>query len=475
MTLPDCRHAAHSACVVSQPGRLLQASVPVATTRPVPPSPAARPAQPSPIVSVQPLPATITHRVNHNGYLESYTLGLLLAVSATAVAIAWTAAAIARRARGRRLFPALPRWAANGGSGLTVFVLLLAGVLVLVNNYVGYVPSLNSLFRPPTSSNGIARTASDADRSRVIRLRIPAPSAGIVTGTTYVYLPPGYDQPSNADRRYPVIYLIHGYPGRAADWFIAGRLKSTMDLLIETHYIGPMIVVSPTASSGYFHDDECLDSPGRVAVESYLSFDVVDAIDRAFRTVPDRAHRAIGGMSSGGYCAMNIALHHLHRFSIILASEPYGDPGMNPFRVLLDHSWARWRTNSPTFYIPRWDFSLPVAAFLDSGSADRSTTTDALRLAALLAARGQAASYRVAVHQHHNWREARAALPYALIFAWQHFGKLPDGGSDAADARQVDRLLQYALTLPPPRTRAQATHPPSPSETAPVASPAQRT
>jgi enterochelin esterase-like enzyme len=186
-------------------------------------------------------------------------------------------------------------------------------------------------------------------------------------------------------------------------------------------------------------------------LQSYLAFNVVDTIDRTFRTIANRTGRAIGGMSSGGYCALNVGLHHLHRFSEILASEPYGTAGMRALQQDLGGNWPLYRANAPAFYIPIWRFTLPVASFLDSGGFDRRTTTDALRLAEQLALRGQPASYRPAPHQHHNWREARAALPYALIFAWQHFGKMRNGGSDAADLAQFVRVLHYAQSLPPPR------------------------
>ena len=106
--------------------------------------------------------------------------------------------------------------------------------------------TLGDLLHPPGTPTGahVLRDAADAQRSRVLQLSIPAPNEGVSRGTTYVYLPPGYDQPANADARYPVVYLIHGYPGRAQDWFTAGGVKSTMDLLIRDYYIGPMIVVS---------------------------------------------------------------------------------------------------------------------------------------------------------------------------------------------------------------------------------------
>lgn len=406
---------------------------------------------PTSIITVAPLPAQITRQIAHSGYLESSALGVTLLISAGVITVVAAGTAVARRRRGRRILPGIPRWAAVTTTSMSVAALLLAGTLVLVNSYVGYVPDFGALFQPPgVSGVRVLAHPSDPHASRVVRLSIPAPRDGIHSGTTYVYLPPGYGLPENADRRYPVVYLIHGYPGRAQDWFTAGGVQRTMDLLQQHHYVGPMIVVSPTASTGYLDDSECLNAPRHFAIENYLAFDVVDTVDHLFRTIPDRAHRAIGGMSSGGYCALNVGLHHLHRFAVILASEPYGTAGLNALHQSLHGNWAVYRANAPAWFIPQWHFGLPVASFLDSGGKDRRTTTDALRLAEELAAQGQPTGYRSAPHLHHNWREARAALPYALIFAWQHFGTMRDGGSDAADAGQFTRILRYAQTLAPP-------------------------
>lgn len=416
---------------------------------------------PTTIHTVTPLPGNLTHKVGTDGYLESYSLGVTLLVLCGVVVASGIAAAVLRRRRGRRLLPRLPRWSVVAANSVVAIVLLLAGVLVLVNNYVGYVPTLGALFTPPgTSVAATARDAHNPNVSHVVRMSIPDRGAGVPTGTAYVYLPPGYYDPANATRHYPTVYLFHGYPGRPQDWFTAGRVQSTMDLLLREHYVGPMIVVSPTASTGYLHDDECLNAPGHFALENYLAYDVVRAVDRTFRTYRSRSYRAIGGMSSGAFCALNVGLHHLHRFSVILASEPYGDPGLHPLHRVLGNNWALWRANSPSFYIPLLRFRPVVATFLDSGGFDVHTTPTALRLAQQLAARGQEASYRPAPRQHHTWREARMALPYALIFAWQHFGRLPGGGSDRADVNQFRGILAYAQTLPPPRAKTSRRSPP---------------
>lgn len=147
---------------------------------------------------------------------------------------------------------------------------------------------------------------------------------------------------------------------------------------------------------------------------------MVQTIDRDFRTIADRRGRAIGGMSSGGYCSLNLGLRHQDVFSTILASEPYGDPGRNALRPLLADNTVLFRENSPADYVPQLRFRYPMAVFLDAGTDDSATSRTATRLADMLAHRGQYVALRLAQGLGHTWREARAELPYSLVFANQH-------------------------------------------------------
>jgi S-formylglutathione hydrolase FrmB len=179
-----------------------------------------------------------------------------------------------------------------------------------------------------------------------------------------------------------------------------------------------MIVVAPDASGGWLHDSEMLNQVGGPQVATYLTRTVVDAVDGTYRTVPDRGARAIGGMSSGGYGALNLGLRYQGVFTVILSEMPYGDPGPVTWS-LLGGSHALWLANSPSRYIPTMVFQHPMAVDLIAGSRDR-TRGEAVRLARMLAARGQPAQDTIVPDANHTWRGARAELPYALAFASQH-------------------------------------------------------
>jgi enterochelin esterase-like enzyme len=355
------------------------------------------------------LPAGLLRQLDQAGPLErpliALGLGGLLAASA----------ALAVRGRQRGGFAGRQRWLRRAGAAAWFSGLTACTVLAWANVYVGYVPNLPDLLGRLTAPGGHG--------SQVVTLRIGGLGLDVPPRPAYLYLPPGYADPASATRRYPVLYLLHGYPGGPADWFRGGQIRPVMDAMLRDHLVQPMIVVAPDANGGWLRDSEMLNQVGGPQVETYLTRTVVQAVDRRFRTVADRAGRAIGGMSSGGYGALNLGLRHQDLFSVVLAEMPYGDPG--PVTAsLLGGSHALWLANSPGAYIPTLAFRHPMAVDLLAGTRD-PTRSEAARLARMLQARGQDAVDTVVPGANHTWRGAHAELPYALAFASQHLHDPP--------------------------------------------------
>jgi hypothetical protein len=121
----------------------------------------------------------------------------------------------------------------------------------------------------------------------------------------WVYLPPGYD--ADPARRYPVVYVIQGYTGHVAMWRnrVAYRqpFPETADAMFARGDAPPAIVVYADAWTAY-GGSQFVDSPGTGRYHSYLCDEVVAYVDARYRTIPDAAHRAIAGKSSGGFGAM---------------------------------------------------------------------------------------------------------------------------------------------------------------------------
>jgi len=367
------------------------------------------------------LPSAVTRVLAHPpAPLESRWLAAAFLAAGLAVA-AWTWRA--RRRRGRGVAVA-HRGLRTATAAAATAVSLLLGALVLVNAHVGYLPTVSSLLgRLPTpiaaQPNPLRPAQGLPGVASVQQVTIPAdPALELPALPAVVYLPAGYGA---SQRRYPVVYLIHGHPGRAIDWFNGGQVARTMTMLLADHLVQPMIVVSPTVATSWASDSECLNAVGGPQFETYLTRDVVGFIDRRYWTISQASGRAIGGMSSGGYCALNLGLHHRDEFSVILAHEPYGTPGSSARWRLLGGSQALYQANSPIAYLPTMTFRHRFAVFLDAPSSDRGSLSDTLRIAHELVARSQLVSLRVVRGVGHTWLEARLGLPYSLVFASQQW------------------------------------------------------
>jgi S-formylglutathione hydrolase FrmB len=120
-----------------------------------------------------------------------------------------------------------------------------------------------------------------------------------------VYTPPGYD--AEPGRRYPAVYVIQGYTGHLAMWWNRSPFRQpfpeTADAVFSGGDAPPAIVVYVDAWTA-FGGSQFVDSPGTGKYHSYLCDEIVPYVDARYRTVPDAAHRAIMGKSSGGFGAM---------------------------------------------------------------------------------------------------------------------------------------------------------------------------
>lgn len=133
-----------------------------------------------------------------------------------------------------------------------------------------------------------------------------------------VYLPPSYD--SDRQRRFPVVYCLHGFTGTGRGWLNGGPLQRTLperiDRLITERRCDEVILVMPDGWS-YFGGGQYVNSVANGRHEDYICEDVVGAIDRTYRTVADAAGRGIAGKSSGGFGALTLAMHRPDRFSAV--------------------------------------------------------------------------------------------------------------------------------------------------------------
>jgi len=129
-----------------------------------------------------------------------------------------------------------------------------------------------------------------------------------------VYTPPGY----STDRKYPVLYLLHGIGGDETEWQRFATVDVLMDNLIADSKAVPMIVVMPNGRAQ--KDDRpgpnpMATAPAFAVFERDLLDDVIPAIESRYSVRADREHRALAGLSMGGGQALNFGLGHLDNFA----------------------------------------------------------------------------------------------------------------------------------------------------------------
>jgi enterochelin esterase-like enzyme len=128
-----------------------------------------------------------------------------------------------------------------------------------------------------------------------------------------IYVPPGY---ASNTQPLPVLYMLHGLGGSQNDWQRAG-LYDVATQLIESGQIPPMLIVAPAGESGYWIDH--YNNGPRYA--SYVTRDLVTYVEARYRTLPDRAFRAIGGNSMGAHGALQLAMNNSSEFATVGAHQ----------------------------------------------------------------------------------------------------------------------------------------------------------
>jgi S-formylglutathione hydrolase FrmB len=193
--------------------------------------------------------------------------------------------------------------------------LTLTGALLLINNEYGVWPTVGDLLGHTRILDGSAlhlQPGSPAsDKGILVALDPPATRSHFAHRPGSVYLPPAYFTPART--KLPVIVMLAGAPGSAAQWPTSGKAVATADAYAATHHGRAPILLFVDQNGSATGDTECIDGPQGNA-ETYLTVDVPDFVTRTLR-VPDFPGRwAVAGFSAGGTCAVDLALAHPDTF-----------------------------------------------------------------------------------------------------------------------------------------------------------------
>ena len=191
------------------------------------------------------------------------------------------------------------------------------------------VRDINTYYNYFIISGGVADKYVDVKHAggKLQYIWYPSSLEGMKRRRMAVYTPIGYN--IHDSRRYPVLYLLHGSGGDETAWAECGRLVQIMDNLINSGLCTPMIVVMPNGnvdlSAAPGEDPEnpnVVPSGNNMSsmlgkIERHFVPDIVKYIDTNYKTIPNKAQRAIAGLSLGGLHTLYIALNNPKTFNYI--------------------------------------------------------------------------------------------------------------------------------------------------------------
>ena len=246
-----------------------------------------------------------------------------------------------------------------------------------------------------------------------------------------VYLPAGYA--SNTDKKYPVLYLLHGMNGTNKDWPGRGHLQDVMDQLRAAGEVCEMIVISPDAGgnigegvwNGYFDMEDW-------AYERFFFEEFLPAVEKEYRIKGDKASRAIAGLSMGGGGSTSYAQRHADMFCACYAMSALMHLDAPQAQAPRDEKDKMWHLTKAVNKLSCVDFVnnaddktkealRTVAWYVDCGDDDFLFECN---MNLVLAMRKAGVPYQLRVRDGgHTWEYWHSALYNALPFVSRIFEK----------------------------------------------------
>lgn len=270
-------------------------------------------------------------------------------------------------------------------------------------------PSSTATIRPITPS------ATTSDTPQPTRTLTPTPVCTETVGTVEtegypgfvlpeqipfrIYLPPCYHL---GERRYPVLYLLHGFPYDESHWVELGVIE-LVDEKVESDTWPPFLIVMPRQPEPLFTSSD--GGPG--SYEEEFVEGLIPHIDQTYRTLPSQETRAIAGISRGGVWALEITFRYPDLIDVVAALSPalnvnYARPPYDPFVIV--NSGAR----------------LPGRIFLSAGEQEASFLEQVEKLSLALDERGVTHSFVVGSggHDSEGWKAMMDEALDFIVMGW---------------------------------------------------------
>lgn len=260
-----------------------------------------------------------------------------------------------------------------------------------------------------------------AGKNQTDTITIPSDKLAYPMKVVVVVPQEAVDNPDSG-KRYPTLYLLHGYSGDYSNWV---KLGGNIDSLAT---VNEMIVVCPDGRDSWYWDSK---SDPKMQMESFFVEELIPAIDKQFPTKAERDQRAITGLSMGGQGAMFLAIRHPELFSA--AGSLSGGLDIRPF----PDSWKMKKAigsikDNPQEWESRTIYNLvdslepgTLDIIFDCGSEDFFHQVN-LNLHEKLLKKGIPHDY-ISRPGKHNWPYWRNSLPYQMMFFKNKFASRKSG------------------------------------------------
>ncbi len=286
----------------------------------------------------------------------------------------WTAICAASLAVAALGFVGAPWW--RRALSVLAIPLTLLSTLVVLNQWVGYYPTLQRAWSDLTSGplpdqvdaqslSGLRNTAVGS--GRLVTVDIPDTVSGFKHRREYVYLPPAWFAGPRPPRL-PAVMMIGGEFGNPSNWIRTGNAVATIDAFARAHGgVAPVFVF--VDSSGRFNNDtECVNGPRGNAAD-HLTKEVRPYVVSHFLTSSDASDWAVVGWSAGGTCAIDLAVMHPELFTTF--EDIGGDRGPNSgtkaqtVERLFAGDVSKWDAYDPRTVMSRHGPYVGVAGYFD--------------------------------------------------------------------------------------------------------------
>ncbi|HEX6472326.1 MAG TPA: alpha/beta hydrolase-fold protein [Streptosporangiaceae bacterium] len=328
------------------------------------------------------------------------------------------------------------------------FVIAAVFGMAIVNKYYDYYQTWGDLYddltgrQPgvsalPPAGHGALRilrqdraTGERAKKGLLLDMMLAGRQSGI-SRYGLVYLPPEYFWRPYATARFPVVELLNGSPGMPSDWERMLHTSEVFRRLLHDRKAAPAVLVAADVNGGPTSlGQQCLDVPGGLRDDTYLSKDVPRALLASLRVQRPGPHWAIAGYSEGGFCAANLALRHPGSYGAAGVMSGYFQPlprqGADLFR-----GDARARlANDPLWLAEGPRRPRPFPAFwLMAGRSDRGDVVAARTFKSVVDRREPGVPLVLVPHAGHTFAAWIPALPKLLGWATHRIAvPWPPGG-----------------------------------------------